>query len=169
MKALNLKKDFPVFNEGPLVYLDTAASSLTPQTVIDAMDAYYKTMPVNVHRGVYQMSYEATRKYENARENIASFINADFEEIVFTRGASSALNMLARMYEPFIEENDEIIISEIEHHSHLLPWQQLARRTGAKLVYVPLTKEGRITVDNFKDVLNDNTKIVALTAVSNVL
>ena len=145
MKALNLKKDFPVFNEGPLVYLDTAASSLTPKSVIDAMDAYYKTMPVNVHRGVYQMSYEATRKYEAARENIASFINADFEEIFFTRGASSALNMLARMYEPFIDENDEIIISEIEHHSHLLPWQQVAKRTGAKLVYVPLEKNGRIT------------------------
>jgi len=169
MNALKLKSDFPVFDEGPLVYLDTAASSLTPKSVIDAMDAYYKTMPVNVHRGVYQMSYEATRKYEDARENIASFINADFEEIVFTRGASSALNMLARMYEPFIDENDEIIISEIEHHSHLLPWQQVAKRTGAKLVYVPLTKEGRITVDNFKKVLSEKTKIVAFTAVSNVL
>jgi len=153
MNFLNLKKDFPVFEQGPLVYLDTAASSLTPTTVIDTMNEYYRTMPVNVHRGVYQMSYEATKKYESARDNIAEFIHAEDEEIVFTRGASSALNMLARMYEPYIDETDEIIVSEIEHHSHLLPWQQVAKRTGAKLVYVPLTKEGRITVDNFKSVL----------------
>jgi cysteine desulfurase/selenocysteine lyase len=169
MNFLNLKKDFPVFEQGPLVYLDTAASSLTPTTVIDTMNEYYRTMPVNVHRGVYQMSYEATKKYESARDNIAEFIHAEDEEIVFTRGASSALNMLARMYEPYIDETDEIIVSEIEHHSHLLPWQQVAKRTGAKLVYVPLTKEGRITVDNFKSVLNSSTKVVALTAVSNVL
>ncbi|MFW6285261.1 MAG: aminotransferase class V-fold PLP-dependent enzyme [Bacillota bacterium] len=169
MQRLDLKKDFPVFKAKDLVYLDTAASSLTPAPVIRAMNAYYETMPVNVHRGVYELSHQATEAYEEAREKIARFIGADFEEVIFTRGASSALNMFARMYETNIDAGDEIIISELEHHSHLLPWQQLAKRRGAKLRYVPLTKEGRITTSNFKSVLNAKTKVVALTGVSNVL
>ncbi|MFW5914010.1 MAG: aminotransferase class V-fold PLP-dependent enzyme, partial [Bacillota bacterium] len=169
MRFLDLKKDFPVFKTKDLVYLDTAASSLTPETVIRTMNEYYEKMPVNVHRGVYELSHKATEAYEESREKIARFIGADFEEVIFTRGASSALNMLARMVETNIEAGDEIIVSELEHHSHLLPWQQLAKRKGAKLKYVPLTKEGRITVENFKSVLSDKTKVVALTGVSNVL
>ncbi|MFW5892649.1 MAG: aminotransferase class V-fold PLP-dependent enzyme [Bacillota bacterium] len=169
MRLLDLKKDFPVFKTKDLVYLDTAASSLTPKTVISTMTDYYETMPVNVHRGVYELSHKATEAYEQSREKIARFIGADFEEVIFTRGASSALNMLARMYETNIDAGDEIIVSELEHHSHLLPWQQLARRKGAKLRYVPLTEEGRITTENFKSVLSDKTKVVALTGVSNVL
>ncbi|MFP4077669.1 MAG: aminotransferase class V-fold PLP-dependent enzyme [Candidatus Izemoplasmataceae bacterium] len=169
MRLLDLKKDFPVFKTKDLVYLDTAASSLTPKTVISTMTDYYETMPVNVHRGVYELSHKATEAYEQSREKIARFIGADFEEVIFTRGASSALNMLARMYETNIDAGDEIIVSELEHHSHLLPWQQLARRKGAKLRYVPLTEAGRITTENFKSVLSDKTKVVALTGVSNVL
>ena len=169
MRLLDLKNDFPVFKTTDLVYLDTAASSLTPEAVIETMNRYYEKTPVNVHRGVYGLSYKATALYEAAREKVARFINADFEEIVYTRGASSALNMLARMYEPHIETGDEIVVSELEHHSHLLPWQQLAKRKGAKLRYVPLTKDGRITTANVRSVLSENTQVVALTGVSNVM
>jgi len=170
VSLLNLKKDFPVLKDSDLVYLDTAASSLTPSTVIDAVDTYYARYPVNVHRGVYRLSFEATKAYEDARETIARFINASFEEVVFTRGASSALNLVALSYGmTHIEEGDEIIVSELEHHSSVLPWQNVARKKNAKLVYVPLDKDGRITVDNFTKVLSERTKVVALTHVSNVM
>ncbi len=170
MSLLNLKKDFPVLKDSNLVYLDTAASSLTPSTVIDAVDTYYARYPVNVHRGVYRLSFEATQAYEDARETIAKFINASFEEVVFTRGASSALNLVALSYGmTHIKEGDEIIVSELEHHSSVLPWQNVARKKNAKLVYVPLDKDGRITVENFKKVLSERTKVVALTHVSNVM
>ncbi len=170
MDAHKLKLDFPILQNQPLIYLDTAASSLTPQCVIDTMNEYYTEYPVNVHRGVYQISYKATEKYTQARQTIADFINATFEETVFTRGASSALNLIATSYGlSHVQKDDEIIVSELEHHSHILPWQQVAKKTGAKLIYVPLNKEGRITVENFKRVLTDRTKVVALTYISNVM
>ena len=170
MDAHKIKKDFPILLHQPLIYLDSAASSLTPQCVIDKMNEYYNEYPVNVHRGVYQISFLATEKYTEAREIIARFLNAAFEEIVFTRGASSALNLIATSYGlNNLNEKDEIIVSELEHHSHILPWQQVAKKTGAKLIYVPLNKEGRITVENFKKVLTDQTKVVALTYISNVM
>lgn len=170
MNELSTKKDFPIFKDDTLIYLDTAASSLTPLRVIERMNDYYMNYPVNVHRGVYNLSYQATMHYTKARENVAAFINASFDEIVFTRGASSALNLVALSYGmTFINEGDEIIVSELEHHSHLLPWQQVAKRRGAKLVYVPLSKEGRITVEAFKKVLTKHTKFVALTYVSNTM
>ncbi len=166
----NRKKDFPILNKQSLVYLDTAASSLTPNAVIDKLNEYYNEYPVNVHRGVYKLSYRATEAYQDARQTIADFISASFEEVIFTRGASSALNLVALSYgEKVLKSGDEVIVSELEHHSHVLPWQQLAKRKGAKLIYVPLSKAGRITVDAFKQVLTDRTKIVALTYVSNVM
>jgi cysteine desulfurase/selenocysteine lyase len=170
MDASTLKKDFPILQKQSLIYLDTAASSLTPQPVIDAMNEYYTEYPVNVHRGVYKMSYKATEHYTNARQTIADYINASFNEVVFTRGASSALNLVALRYGiEHLKPGDEIIVSELEHHSHVLPWQQVAKKTGAKLIYIPLTEEGRITVDNVKKVLTDQTKVVALTYISNVM
>jgi len=170
MNPYEIKKDFPVLEDHTLVYLDTAASSLKPKQVLDAMDEYYKKYGVNVHRGVYNISYIATEKYEEAREKVSKFINASFDEVVFTRGASSALNLIASSYGlNNLTKEDEIIVSELEHHSHVLPWQNVSNITGAKLVYVPLNKEGRITIDNFKSVLNKNTKVVALTYVSNVM
>ena len=170
MNPYEIKKDFPVLEDHTLVYLDTAASSLKPKLVLDAMDEYYKKYGVNVHRGVYNISYIATEKYEEAREKVSKFINASFDEVVFTRGASSALNLIASSYGlNNLTKEDEIIVSELEHHSHVLPWQNVSNITGAKLVYVPLNKEGRITIDNFKSVLNKNTKVVALTYVSNVM
>ncbi len=170
MALLNVKDAFTLFENDDVAYLDTAASSLTPKTVTNALNWYYETHSVNVHRGVYRLSYEATKRYEASREKIASFINCAFENIVFTKGASSALNLVALSYgAQNIKAGDEIIVSELEHHSSLLPWQNIARLKGAKLKYVPLNKEGRITVSNFKKVLSDQTKVVALTHVSNVM
>ncbi len=167
----NYKLDFQLFKDNPnLVYLDSAASSLKPDVVVDAINNYNSKIGVNVHRGVYNLSYQATDLYEEARKKVAKFINSKFSEVVFTRGCSSALNLVCSSYgESNIKENDEIIVSELEHHSNLIPWQKLCERKKAKLVYVELTTDGRITVENFKKVLNTNTKIVALNHVSNVM
>jgi len=166
-----LRNDFQVLRNNPnLSYLDNAASTLKPDCVVDAIDDYYRNSGVNVHRGVYKLSYEATEAYEEAREVIASFIGAKFEEIVFTRGASSALNLVALSYGlSHLKAGDEIITSELEHHSSHMPWVNVAKMVGAKVIYVPLNKEGRITVEAFKSVLSDKTKVVALTYVSNVM
>ncbi len=166
-----IKNDFPVLKQNPkLSYLDSAASSLKPKCVIDKLDYYYNNLGVNVHRGVYNLSYEATDLYEEARNNIASFINAKFEEIVFTRGASQSLNLVALSYGmKYINEGDEIITSELEHHSSHMPWFNVAKVKKASIKYIPLNEEGRITVENFKKTLTDKTKVVALTYVSNVM
>ena len=161
--------DFPQFQDKTFVYLDSAASALKPQCVIDAVNHYYHDLSVNIHRGIYDEAYEATRLYEETREMVASFINASPEEIVFTRGATSALNLVALSYGMNLTSEDEIITSELEHHSSVLPWQAVANKTKAKLVYIPLDSEGRITVEAFKSVLTKKTKIVALTYVSNVM
>ncbi|MGM9971452.1 MAG: aminotransferase class V-fold PLP-dependent enzyme [Anaeroplasmataceae bacterium] len=166
-----IKENFPVLKNNPnLSYLDSAASSLKPKCVIDKIDYYYNNLGVNVHRGVYNLSYEATDLYEDARNKIAKFINAKFEEIVFTRGASASLNLVAMSYGmKFINEGDEIITSELEHHSSHMPWFNVAKVKKATIKYVPLNEEGRITVEAFKSVLTKNTKVVALTYVSNVM
>ena len=161
--------DFPQFQDKTFVYLDSAASALKPQCVIDAVNHYYHDLSVNIHRGIYDEAYEATRLYEETREMVASFINASPEEIVFTRGATSALNLVALSYGMNLTSEDEIITSELEHHSSVLPWQAVANKTKAKLVYIPLDSEGRISVEAFKSVLTKKTKIVALTYVSNVM
>ncbi len=163
------KLDFPTIKNG-IVYLDSGASSLKPVQVLDAMDTYYRDYGVNIHRGVYSLSYQATQKYEEARQNIADYINAKYEEVIFTRGASSALNLVASSYGmEHVNEGDEIIVTELEHHSSLLPWQNVAKVKKAKLVYIPLDPEGRITLENFKSVVSEKTKVLAITYVSNVL
>jgi cysteine desulfurase/selenocysteine lyase len=170
MDVNEIRQDFWVLANSSLAYLDNAASSLKPKPVIDMINHYYRDLGVNIHRGVYRLSYEATDLYEKARQKVADFINCKFEEVVFTRGASSALNLVASslgMNE--IKAGDEIITSELEHHSSMLPWQNVARIKKAKLVYVPLNEEKKITVENFKKVLSDKTKIVALNYVSNAM
>ena len=171
LNVARLREDFPVLNENPnLAYLDNAASTLKPKCVIDEVDGYYNKLGVNVHRGVYKLSYLATDAYEEARSKVANFINADFEEIVFTRGASSALNLVALSYGMNnLKPGDEVITSELEHHSSCMPWLNVCKATGATLKYVTLNEEGRITVEAFKSVLTDKTKVVALTYVSNVM
>ena len=168
---MNYRKDFNVFrNNKDLAYLDNAAMALKPDCVVNAIDNYYKNYGVNVHRGVYQLSYEATDLYEAARTTIAKFINASFEEVVFTRGASSSLNLVAQSYGmSFINEGDEVITTELEHHSSHMPWINVCKAKKAVIKYVPLDSEGRITVENFKKVLTNKTKLVAMTYVSNVM
>ena len=167
----SIKKDFPVLINNPhLTYLDSAASSLKPACVINKIREYYEEYGVNVHRGVYNLSYKATDEYEETRSVVAKFINASVEEIVFTKGATASLNIIAASYGvDNINEGDEIIVNELEHHSSIMPWQEIAKKKKAKLVFIPLDAEGRITVQNFKGVLTDKTKIVALTYVSNVM
>ena len=174
---LNLEKirdNFPILkekmNEHPLVYLDSAATSLKPISVINSIEYYNSKKSSNVHRGVYMLSQEVTLLYEQSREKVAKFINADEREIVFTKGATESLNIIANSYGlANLKKDDEIITSELEHHSSFLPWQNIASIVGAKLVLVPLDEEGKITVDNFKSVLNNKTKIVALNYISNTM
>ena len=171
MDVNELRQEFQIFrNEPDLAYLDNGAMALKPDCVIKAVDDYYSNYGVNVHRGVYRLSYEATDKYEGARSTIAQFIGAKFEEVIFTRGASSSLNLVALSYGMAnIKEGDEVITTELEHHSSHMPWFNVCKMKGAKLKYIPLDKEGRITVENFKTVLTSKTKVVALTYVSNVM
>lgn len=171
LDTTSIRKNFPIYEQHPnLVYLDNGASSLKPQVVLDKMNEYYTKYGVNVHRGVYALSYQASEEYEEAREVVANFINAKVKEIVFTKGTTSALNLVALSYGmENIKEGDEIIVSELEHHSNLLPWQRVARIKGAKLRYIPLDTEGRITLEGFESVLSPKTKLLAITYVSNVL
>jgi len=165
------KRDFGVLtNHSDLVYLDSCATTLKPIQMLTKMNEYYNEYGVNIHRGVYDLSYKATEEYEKSREMVASFINANSNEIVFTKGTTSALNLVAHSFGlSYIQEGDEIITSELEHHSSLLPWMNVAKLKKAKLVYVPLTLEGRITLENVKKVTTNKTKVIALTYVSNVL
>lgn len=168
-----IQKDFPILDQRvhdeDLVYLDSAATSQKPYTVIEAMDRYYQEINANVHRGVHSLGESATQAYEEARRKVASFIGAASErEVIFTRGTTTGLNHLARMLEPQLSPGDEILISIMEHHSNIVPWQQVCQRTGAKLVYVYL-KDGRLDLDDVKAKLNPATKVVSLAHVSNVL
>ncbi len=171
LNVAKLRNDFPVLRDNPkLAYLDNSASTLKPDCVIEELDKYYNKLGVNVHRGVYKLSYLATDAYEEARAKIADFLHADFEEIVFTRGASAALNLVALSYGMSnLGPGDEVITTELEHHSNCMPWLNVCEKTGATLKYVPLNQEGRITVDAFQSVLTDKTKVVAITYVSNVM
>ncbi len=167
----SIKKDFPVLNNNPnLTYLDSAASSLKPTCVINKITEYYEEYGVNVHRGVYNLSYKATDEYEETRSVVAKFINASDEEVVFTKGTTASLNIIAASYGlDNINEGDDIIVNELEHHSSIMPWQAVAKKKNANLIFIPLDDEGRITIDNFKKVLTNKTKVVALTYVSNVM
>lgn len=170
MDITNIRKQFPIYENIPnLVYLDSGATALKPKCVLDKMNEYYSSYGVNIHRGVYSLSYQATDEYDKAREIVAKFINSEFKEVVFTKNVSDALNKICLMLEDRLGDGDEVITSELEHHSSVLPWMKACERKKAKLTYVPLNEEGRITVENFKKVLTNKTKIVALTLVSNVM
>ena len=168
---LNIKKDFPVLNNNPnLVYLDTGATALKPQCVIDKINEYYDKYGVNVNRGVYELSYEATTEYEETRTLTAKFLNAREKEIVFTKGASNGLNMVALGFGmDYIQEGDEIITTELEHHSNVLPWMNVAKKKNATLKYIELDSTGRITVEAFKKTITEKSKVLAITYVSNVM
>ncbi|CAC97735.1 cysteine desulfurase [Listeria innocua] len=170
-----IRADFPILaqeiNEKPLAYLDNAATSQKPKQVIAALTHYYEFDNANVHRGVHTLAARATDAYESARGKVAKFIHArEVAEIIFTRGTTSAINLVVDSYaEANIEAGDEIVISYLEHHSNLIPWQQLAKRKGAVLKYIELEEDGTISVEQAKKTIDEKTKIVALAHVSNVL
>ena len=177
-ESLNVQeiiKDFPILNQTVngkrLAYLDTTATSQTPIQVINVLEDYYKRYNSNVHRGVHTLGSLATDAYESARESVRRFINAQyFEEIIFTRGTTASINLVARSYgDANLTEGDEIVVTEMEHHANIVPWQQLAKRTKAELKFIPMTPEGELDIEDVKATINDKTKIVAIAHVSNVL
>jgi cysteine desulfurase/selenocysteine lyase len=177
-ESLNVQeiiKDFPILNQQVngkrLAYLDTTATSQTPVQVLNVLDEYYKKYNSNVHRGVHTLGSLATDAYEGARETVRRFINARyFEEIIFTRGTTASINVVARSYgDANLQPGDEIVVTEMEHHANIVPWQQLAKRTNAKLKFIPMTADGELDIEDVKATINDNTKIVAIAHVSNVL
>lgn len=169
------REDFPILdqqvNGHPLVYMDSAATSQKPYSVIETVNNYYKEINSNVHRGVHTLGTKATDAYEGAREKVQRFIGArSTEEIIFTRGTTSSLNLVARSYAlPRLGESDEILLTPSEHHSNLIPWQQVAKATGATLKYFPLEEDGTLDMNKVKELITPKTKLVAIQHVSNVL
>jgi cysteine desulfurase/selenocysteine lyase len=170
-----IRKHFPILNQDvnghPLVYLDSAATSQKPEHVLEVVRKYYDLDNSNVHRGVHTLGNRATDSYEGAREKIRKFINANStEEIIYTRGTTTSLNTVASGYgRQTIQEGDEIVITYMEHHSNLIPWQQLAKEKNAVLKYIDLQEDGTISLDTVKETITPKTKIVAMTMASNVL
>ncbi|WP_078544173.1 cysteine desulfurase [Litchfieldia alkalitelluris] len=175
MNIQDIRSYFPILdqevNGKKLVYLDSAATSQKPVQVIEALDRYYREYNSNVHRGVHTLGTKATDGYEGAREKVRKFINAkSMQEVIFTRGTTTALNIVAESYgNANLNQGDEIVISYMEHHANIIPWQQVAKKTGATLKYVPLTDDGSITLENVEKTVTSNTKIVSIMMVSNVL
>ncbi|MFD1173817.1 cysteine desulfurase [Oceanobacillus picturae] len=170
-----IRQEFPILdqevNGHPLVYLDSSATSQKPKSVIEALDTYYRQYNSNVHRGVHTLGTRATDKYEGAREKVRKFINAETtKQVIFTRGTTTAINTVAYSYgRANLTEGDEIVITPMEHHSNIIPWQQAAKATGATLKYIPLQSDGTISLEDAANTITANTKIVAISHVSNVL
>ncbi|MBN1632842.1 MAG: cysteine desulfurase [Ignavibacteria bacterium] len=170
-----IREDFPILHRKirgrQLVYFDNAATSQKPLSVIETVSNYYKTLNSNVHRGVHFLSDEATNKYEEAREKVRSFINASsVNEIIFVRGTTEAINLIATSYgNSKISRDDEIIISALEHHSNIVPWQMLCERTGAKLKVIPINDKGEILFDEFEKLITEKTKLISVIHISNAL
>ncbi len=169
-----IREEFPILNQQvnghPLIYLDNAATSQKPEAVLHVLDRYYREDNSNVHRGLHELSNRATAGYEAARARIGQFIGADAEEIVFTRGTTEAINLVARSWgETHVGAGDVILLTEMEHHSNLVPWQLLARRRGAELRFVPVTPEGELDLTNIDALLDGPVKIFSFTHISNTL
>ncbi len=169
-----IRRDFPILsqqiNGKPLVYLDNGASSQKPSVVLDAMDRYYREMHSNVHRGAHTLGDRATTAFEGAREKVRAFLNAgSTRQIIWTRGTTEALNLVANGLAPRLKPGDEILVSQMEHHANIVPWQMVAERTGAKVLPVQITPEGELDLDSFSSLLNERTRVLAITHVSNAL
>lgn len=170
-----IRKDFPFFNpkdgKKALVYLDNAATSQKPQVVIDRLVKYYTEENSNIHRGIYRLSEEATEFYEEARKTVAAFMGAESDkQIIFTSGATDGINMIAQAFSlTELSPGDEIVTTEMEHHSNLIPWQMAAQRTGATLKVIPVSKEGELSIEKVERAITKNTKIIALAHASNAL
>lgn len=169
-----IRNDFPMISkqdqENKLIYFDNAATTFKPQSVIDAVLNYYTKQSVSVNRGDYDLSYQVSLAYENGRKTIAKFINAQPKEIVFTSGASASLNLVAYGWgKKYLKPNDVVLSTEAEHASNILPWFRTVQETGAVLEYIPLTPDGRLTIENFKKVMNEKVKVVTFASITNVL
>jgi len=168
-----LRGQFPILSQlvrgKPLVYLDNGATTQKPETVIRAIDAYYRECNSNVHRGAHYLSDEATARFENARQSVADFLNASREEIIWTRGTTESINLVASCYGASLKAGDEVVISTLEHHSNIVPWQMACERSGALLKVIPLNGDGSLDLTAYRALLNEHTRIVALTQVSNAL
>ncbi|WP_029037561.1 aminotransferase class V-fold PLP-dependent enzyme [Salinimicrobium xinjiangense] len=170
----SIRKDFPILsrevNGKPLVYFDNAATSQTPRQVIDAIVDYYSRYNANIHRGVHTLSQEATDAYEAARRKIQKHFNAaKSHEIIFTSGTTNAINLVASGFSTLLQEGDEVIVSALEHHSNIVPWQMLCEKTGAKLKVIPMNDQGMLRMDEFQKLLSEKTKLVFVNHVSNAL
>ncbi len=171
----SLRKDFPILqasaDENPLVYLDNAATSQKPQYVIDRISTFYRDENANVHRGVHSLSQTATEAYENTRRSVAGFIGSDTpSQIVFTRGTTESINLVAQSYlRPTLRSGDEVLISAMEHHSNIVPWQLVCEQTGARLKVIPVDDNGTLEYEEFQRLLNEKTRILAITHISNTL
>ena len=165
-----IKKDFPIFSDSDLVYLDNAATTQKPQSVLDQVDSLYREANANVHRALYTLGSEATERFENSRKKVAKYIGANSEkEIVFTSGTTESINLLARSIGNTLKPGNEILISDMEHHSNIVPWQMTAQRTGATLKYLSIKETGELDISNPEKYFTSNTKIISLTHMSNVL
>ena len=168
---MNFKKDFPIFENRDISYLDSGATSQKPQYVINAIEEFYKKFNANPHRGAYSLSLEATEQYENTREKIAKFINArNKEEIIFSKNASESLNLIAYSYGlSNLKQNDEVVLSIMEHHSNLVPWQFVTKQTNSILKYMYINNEFELSKEEIESKITDKTKVVGITHISNVL
>ncbi|MEC1580961.1 cysteine desulfurase SufS [Bacillus subtilis] len=175
MNIIDIREQFPILhqqvNGHDLVYLDSAATSQKPRAVIETLDKYYNQYNSNVHRGVHTLGTRATDGYEGAREKVRKFINAkSMAEIIFTKGTTTSLNMVALSYaRANLKPGDEVVITYMEHHANIIPWQQAVKATGATLKYIPLQEDGTISLEDVRETVTSNTKIVAVSHVSNVL
>lgn len=171
----SIKSDFPTLNQkisgNDLIYLDNAATTQKPITVIEAVESYYKLINSNIHRGVHTLSAKATEAYEDSRSRVADFINAqDRKEIIFVRGATEAINLVAHSYvKPLLNEGDQIVISQMEHHANIVPWQIVCEEKNAELRIVPINNKGELILSEFENLLNEKTKFVSINHVSNTL
>ena len=166
---INYKKDFPIFENQKIVYLDSAATSQKPKFVIKAVTDFYENSNANIHRGIYKLSENATKKYEEARAQIARFINANPNEVIFTSGTTDGINKLANSLTTIFKNKNEIILTELEHHSNIVPWQEAAKRHNMKILYVKITPNYELDYNNLKKLINKKTAIVSITHISNAL
>ena len=169
MKA-SIKSDFPIFDDSDLVYLDNASTTQKPQQVLDEIQSMYSKTNANVHRALYDIGSEATEKFENSRKKVSNFIQSESDsEIIFTGGTTESLNLLAHSLGNKLGPGDDILVSEMEHHANLVPWQMACKRTGANLKFIPMNENGDLDLTNLETTFTDSTKIISITHVSNVL
>ena len=168
MRGDSMIKDFPILNNG-LIYLDNSSTTQKPAKVIEAVKEYYENDNANVHRGIYRLAQKSTMLYEKAHEVVAKFIGAEFEEIIFTKGTTEGLNLLAYSLGKNLNAGDEIVLTEMEHHSNIVPWQQIAKERKAIVKFIPITKEYRLDMAKAQELITAKTKIVSVVHMSNAL